>query len=297
MSFLHLSSPSSSNATPLNVIVHPQALFTILDHTLRRTEGQEPVIGSLLGTRSDDGTEIEIKTSFAVPHTISGSQVEIGMEYHKTMYNLHHKANPKEILVGWYSTSLELNTISALIHYFYSSAPDGTFPHPAVHLTMQTEPSADMTINTYVSTGVGVDRERILEGCLFVPVPHEIRYSEAERSGLDLVASAKSTETRSTSIVSDIGSLEKSIEDVLDMLDRVSAYVSGVVDGTSPANVAIGKYLLANLSLAPKIEPEELERLFNSHLQDVLLVVYLSNSIKTQMELFNTLKRMALVSA
>ncbi|KAK9380548.1 uncharacterized protein V2V93DRAFT_370993 [Kockiozyma suomiensis] len=298
-SFLHLGKPASAltqgGNAPLNIIVYPQSLFSILDHTLRRNEDQERVIGSLLGTRSDDGTEIEIKSSFAVPHVESDAQVEIDMEYHKTMYNLHHKANPKEILVGWYATSLELNAFSALIQNFYSSVSDGTYPHPAVHLTMQADPHSEISVQTYISTSVGVIPDKISESCLFVPVPHELRYAEAERSGLELIATAKNEESRETSLVNDISNLERSIEQVLDMLDRVSTYVASVIDGGNQGSVAIGKFLLQNLSLAPKIDAEELEKLFNSHLQDVLLVVYLSNTIKTQMELFNSLKRTAVI--
>lgn len=112
---------------------------------------------------------------------------------------------------------------------------------------------------------------------------------------MELIATAKNEESRETSLVNDISNLERSIEQVLDMLDRVSTYVASVIDGGNQGSVAIGKFLLQNLSLAPKIDAEELEKLFNSHLQDVLLVVYLSNTIKTQMELFNSLKRTAVI--
>ena len=29
-------------------------------------------------------------------------KVEVDMDYHKTMLGLHLKANPKEVLIGWY---------------------------------------------------------------------------------------------------------------------------------------------------------------------------------------------------
>ncbi|KAK9456428.1 JAB1/Mov34/MPN/PAD-1 ubiquitin protease-domain-containing protein [Dipodascopsis uninucleata] len=302
MSFLHLNKPTSLSSgtttapTPFNVIVHPQALFSILDHTLRRNKGQDRVIGTLLGIRSEDGTEIEIRSSFAVPHIESAAQVEIDMEYHKTMYNLHHKANPKEILVGWYATSLELNAFSALIQNFYSSVSDGTYPYPAVHLTLQADPTADIQIKTYISTNVGVVPEKMAESCLFIPVPHELRYAESERSGLELVSKAKDTENRMLPIINDVLNLEKAIDDMLQMLDRVSSYVTDVINGNKTGNIAVGKYLLTNLSLAPKVDPEDLDKLFNSHLQDILLVIYLSNTIKTQVELFNSLKRTAVLT-
>lgn len=32
----------------------------------------------------------------------NGVKVEVDMDYHKTMLGLHLKANPKEVLIGWY---------------------------------------------------------------------------------------------------------------------------------------------------------------------------------------------------
>jgi translation initiation factor 3 subunit F len=68
------------------------------------------------------------------------------------MYELHHKVNPKEVIVGWwvsfyyriascitshgrYSTGSNLNTYSALIQNFYSQE---TAPHQAVHVAVNT---------------------------------------------------------------------------------------------------------------------------------------------------------------
>jgi len=43
------------------------------------------------------------------------------------------------------------------------------------------------------------------------------------------------------------------------------------------------------LSLAPKLDLSEMEKLFNTHLQDVLLVSYLANTIRAQIDLSNKL--------
>lgn len=80
--------------------VHPVALFSILDHYLRRGDAQDRVIGTLLGTRSETG-EIDVRSSFAVLHKENAEQVAVDMEYHRTMYDLHHKVNSKEVIVGW----------------------------------------------------------------------------------------------------------------------------------------------------------------------------------------------------
>lgn len=89
----------SFRRTPTNITIHPVALFSILDHYLRRTDSQERVIGTLLGVRNEN--EVEVRSSFAVLHSETSEQVAVDMEYHRTMYELHHKVNPKEVIVGW----------------------------------------------------------------------------------------------------------------------------------------------------------------------------------------------------
>jgi len=266
-SFLHLARPlgpvaigAQPSTAPLSVTVQPQAMLAILDHSLRRPEDQERVIGTLLGVRSEDGTEIEIRNCYAVPHTETAEQVEVDMDYQKSMLALHLRANPKEVLVGWYATSSELNTFSALIQNFYGQQGDGTWPHPAVHLTVSTAPGKDIEAKTYISAPIGVTAERAADSCLFIPVPHEIKYGESEKSGLELLSGAKTREDRSMMVHTDIENLETAVEQTLEMLERVSNYVSNVLDEETEPSSALGQFLLNTLSLAPKVDAAEIER-------------------------------------
>lgn len=285
-SFLHLARPlgpaavgAQPTTAPLNVVIQPQvslptlhksnlkklthiiqAIFSILDHSLRRNVDQERVIGTLLGTRSEDGTEVSINSCFAVGHTETTDQVEVDMEYQKQMLSLHLKANPKEVLVGWYATSAELNTFSALIQNFYGGQGDGTWPHPAVHLTVSTVPGQEIEARTYISAPVGVTAERAADSAAFIPVPYEIRYGEAEKSGLEMISSAMDREDRTTGVMTDIEALERAIEEVLAMLDRVARYVESVIEEEVPPSTALGQFLLNTLALAPKVEPADIER-------------------------------------
>ncbi|OCL03617.1 eukaryotic translation initiation factor 3 subunit F [Glonium stellatum] len=300
-SFLHLARPlgpapvgAQPSTAPLSVVIQPQAIFSILDHSLRRNPDQERVIGTLLGTRTEDGTEVEIRNCYAVPHTETAEQVEVDMDYQKQMLALHLRANPREVLVGWYATSAELNTFSALIQNFYGQQGDGTWPHPAVHLTVSTVPGQDIEARTYISAPIGVTAERAADSCLFIPVPYEIKYGEAEKSGLELISGAKDREDRTQGILTDIESLERAIQHVLDMLERVSNYVNNVLDEEAEPSSALGQFLMNALSLAPKVDPADIERDFNNHIQDVLVVSYLANTIRTQIDLSNRLATAAL---
>lgn len=201
------------------------------------------------------------------------------------MLALTLKANPREALLGWYTTSHELNSFSALIQNFFGSPDTGTFPHPAVHLTISTDPGEDIETRCYISAPVAVNAERAAESCLFVQVPHKMLYGDADRSALDAIASAKNAESRTAPLVSDIEGLGRALENTIGQLERVSEWINGVLDEDEEPNNALGQYLMNALSLAPKVDPTQIESDFNNHIQDVLMVNYLANTIRTQIDL------------
>jgi translation initiation factor 3 subunit F len=195
-----------------------------------------------------------------------------------------------------YATSPELNSFSALIQNFYYTGEGGTFPHPCVHLTLSTDPESPLSLKTYISKTVGLSSERAVDSCLFVPISHEINFSsEADRAGLELIASAKNTPSRTASLLSDSVSLAKTLEQVHGMVVRVQTYIKQLLetgDLEDPNTREIGRVLMETLALAPRLNAGELERMFNSHLQDVLMVVYLGNLVRSQFDVAN---RLALV--
>ncbi|OLL23029.1 Eukaryotic translation initiation factor 3 subunit F [Neolecta irregularis DAH-3] len=278
---LHLArpTPTTAHCGPLKVIIDPVVLLSILNHANRRPEDQERVIGTLLGSRNEDGSEIELKTSFAVPHNESTDQdqVEVDMEYHKTMSQIHSKTNPRENLVGWYATTSNLNTFSALIQNFYASQIDA----PSVHLTIGIEPGKQTDINCYVSSGVGVTPERGDDSCYFVPVPWVLK--DSEKSALDAL------NTQSTP--SSITHLTQTLTQVQDLLSRAIRYVDAVISGTEKPNVRVGRHLLSQLENIPQLPASQLEEMFGKHVQDVLLIEYLSEAVKSQVELAAKLGR------
>ncbi|KAF8521847.1 Mov34-domain-containing protein [Gautieria morchelliformis] len=292
-SAVYLQPPTTSSATgparfPSKVTVHPVALFSILDHFLRREDSQERVIGTLLGIRSEN--EIEVRNCFAVLHNETAEQVAVDMDYHRTMFELHQKVNPKEVIVGWYSTGSNLNTYSALIQNFYSQE---TLPHQAVHIAMDTgvQEGEQVGVKAYLSSPVGVQPKP--ENCVFVPIQCELRFHEAERSGLDLLSQA-SNSSSPVALLSDLAVLEASIQQVAAMVDRVLVYVRSVLAGEVQGDVAVGRYLIDTLSTTTAgIEKGKLDGLFNAHLQDTLMVSYLANLVRSQVEVSS---RLALVN-
>ena len=85
---------------PLSVKLQAGALFSILDHYLRRKDSRKRVIGTLTGARTEN--EVEVRTAFAVLHSETADQVAIDEEYFRNILEISQRVNPKEQVVGWY---------------------------------------------------------------------------------------------------------------------------------------------------------------------------------------------------
>lgn len=44
-----------------------------------------------------------MRTAFAVLHSETSEQVAVDMDYHRAMFDLSQRVNPKESIVGWYA--------------------------------------------------------------------------------------------------------------------------------------------------------------------------------------------------
>ncbi|CEP15874.1 hypothetical protein [Parasitella parasitica] len=269
----------------------PVVLFSVLDHFLRRDNSQQKVIGALLGVRSQDGSEVEIRNVMPLIYTLEEKEIVLDREHYRNMYELHQRVNPEEIILGWYTAGADLSPACSPVHSFFA---EDVAPFQPIHVTIDTDAlikTSDMGLRAYSSAPVGFSTNP--GDCLFLPVPCEVKYLDAERSGLDMLSSAKSNESRSAPLISDMDHLEVAITKLQEMLERISKYVDSVVDGSIAPNNAIGRYIMDTVSVVPKIDSTSFEKMFNSHLQDLLMVVYLANMTRTQLAVAERLQLLA----
>lgn len=149
------------------VRIHPTALFTIVDSYEHRSQNQDRVIGTLLGTFDYAKGAVEVTSAFHVNHTeTGGKEVALDLEYSKITTALHARVNPSEQVIGWFATGAEITDTSVLIHSYYYSLTK----HPPVHLTVDTtmkESDARMGVKAYLGVSFGVPNKSI--GTMFPP--------------------------------------------------------------------------------------------------------------------------------
>jgi translation initiation factor 3 subunit F len=266
-----------SDASSVHVNVLPVVYFSIVYHYSRRSEKQERVIGTLLGKVV--GNQVEVSNCFPVPHSETEDQVMVDMKYHETMYNLHQRVNPKEVIVGWYATGSDITEYSVLIHDFYNRECD-----QPVHLLLDTSLKTNrLDMKAVVSTPIGSPSGTA--GSLFTPVKCTTLFHEPERVGVEALARTLSAPDHTESLLSELEQVSSATQGLTDMLSKASDYVDRVLGGEVKGDPEVGRFLLDTLSVSPEMDSKQFEDMFNGTLQDLLMVTYLANLTRTQVAL------------
>lgn len=266
---------------PLTCRMHPVAVLKILSAYVRRPEGADRTIGTLLGCISE-GSTVDITDSFPVVHKDTSDEgVLMDQDYHKQMLALHQKVSPRDQVVGWFATGSEIIPASALIHSFYCTkesqfAATAVLPGP-MHVLVDTSLYQQrLGVKAFVNVRTLV-AENLLQ---FHEVPLQVQTSAAEKSGISQLMQAKKE-----SAIDSIDGFTLGLKELLGLFRRIQEYVKAVQDGKVQGDLAVGRGLTAQLCSEPVIATEAIENLCKTSLQDSLMVVYLSNLTRTQISM------------
>lgn len=105
-------------------------------------------------------------------------------------------------------------------------------------------------------------------------------------SPVNLLRTAAEEPNRTTPVLTDLQNLERSLLDVVSMIDRVQTYVQSILDGDIEGDPSIGRFLLDTLNTTTEgLEKGKLESLFNIHVQvrcarsiDQILILFLGHA-------------------
>jgi translation initiation factor 3 subunit F len=231
---------------------------------MRRNEGQERVIGTLLGANNDG--VLEITNCFPVPHTEKES-VGIDMDFHKTMYQLFRQSNPTEIILGWYTTSEVINDHSILIHDFYGRE----IQRPPVHVCVGVDLSQGrgVTLSAFMGTSVAL-KDRVF-GSHFSQIPLTLAVEGSDRAVLQAAVAGAPAAPQ--------GQVAATLAQLSAMLVQLLAHVRDAGN----RDPAVGRALLG--ALQQQQHARELsDAACDAALQDVLSVVTLGKLTRAQIE-------------
>lgn len=310
--FMHLVRPNvtapaaSSPSGPANIKIHTAALFQILEIVSKQVlENNKRIIGTLLGIRSDDGSEIEIRDAFMVPCNETGDSITIEEQSHKSMYQLYKKAHPKELVLGWFGLSETIDSTTSLIHDFYSKGVDRAYPFPAIYLNAEylklgTTEIVAPKLTTYIGASVGkptIVNPAAIPGWktatannsyIFTPIPNQvISGTTSEKLALNNLKQQSINKSTFT-LQSDLSQLNQQLSHVAFNIDQLLNYIDQKTgEPASDSDLDLLRLLSNTLFSKPHIlsDLDELAKLFRDHNQDVIMVECLTKVVKEQIEL------------
>lgn len=316
-SFMHLVRPNviapaagSANG-PASIKIHAPAMLTILEIISQQVLNKR-IIGTLLGSRSDDGLEMEIKDGFMVPINETGDSIAIEDQVHKSLYQLYKKAHPKETVLGWFGSSNQIDDITSLIHDFYSKGVDRAFPFPAIYLNVEflneKNQVIEPKITTYIGAAVGKPvsntqqigwkTTNVNNSYIFTPIPNEvINATITEKIAFKTLIDQKinqqndNTNTNTNNNngnnnnTDDLSYLSQQLNKATDNVGQLLSYIEN--NGNKDQDIDLLRLLSNQLLNKPAILTNlpELEKLFKDHNQDVIMIEYLTKAFKDQIEL------------
>lgn len=308
--------PAAGSANgPASIKIHAPAMLTILEIISQQVLNKR-IIGTLLGSRSDDGLEMEIKDGFMVPINETGDSIAIEDQVHKSLYQLYKKAHPKETVLGWFGSSNQIDDITSLIHDFYSKGVDRAFPFPAIYLNVEflneKNQIIEPKITTYIGAAVGKPvsntqqigwkTTNVNNSYIFTPIPNEVINATitekiAFKTLIDQKINQQNDNTNTNTNTNnnnnngnnnntdDLSYLSQQLNKATDNVGQLLSYIEN--NGNKDQDIDLLRLLSNQLLNKPAILTNlpELEKLFKDHNQDVIMIEYLTKAVKDQIEL------------
>jgi len=277
-----------------SIKIHPTAILSIL-HSFVRRGCYKRVIGTLLGQIKEGN--IEVFDCFEVPFDEKAEdlRVAIDQEYHKRMYDFHHRINKREQIVGWFSSTTPegdyINDTTFLFNDFY--AKQCKKPIIIVVDTLLRGPS--FNIRGFQMKPLIIDNSGDEFANLFNELKVEIELSEVETYCINHMISNQLSDKpfQSTEILSTIpderDQIQHSLSKLTEVIDKLIEYVDSVIEGKQVGISEIGMALSDVLGSLQTISADDVNAIYKDKVQDLLMVSYLNSLVKIQVTLADKL--------
>ena len=153
-----------------------------------------------------------------------------------------------------------------------------------IHLTLDTTlTSGRVNMKAYVFVPIGVPGAT--SGSMFTPVKVEMVATGPEMAGLDLLQKTKHSKIKTVETVPELTKIAEAADKIETMLETVIRYVKAVLAEEEEPDTSVGRALVDLVQSVPKMDPVKFEAMLNSNMRDLLMVIYLSSVVKTQLQL------------
>lgn len=233
---------------------------------------------------TSEGRVVRVRSALPLYFSETDDNVSLDKPTLKQLLDVSDATSSSDSLVGWYAVSAtgELITESTVaVQNFFSMLN----PHP-VHLVMD----ASLTKPQLELSAFVVRPNSLAEG-LIVPlygIDVDAVTTDVDRIALDAMTMNKDSAAPgycSSALTGEVDGFELSVDRLRAVLSAASKYVKDVQAGRKPFQADIIRTLSDALATVPMLDADTLDTVYNSSLQDLLMVSYLASLTRAQVAL------------
>ncbi|GMM30355.1 hypothetical protein DAMA08_031000 [Martiniozyma asiatica (nom. inval.)] len=291
------------------VFINSSALLELIDtiyyDNSADDESNNRVIGTLLGSRSDDGSEVTVKACYTVPLKEENGDLIFQDAYHLATLQLYKKSNPDLLVVGWFSNNKIIDTYTGLVHDIYSKGSNSSVFLTIEHLDSEGK-IITPKITTYTTSTIGLPATSNLVQNLgidksgsyvFTPIPNKVFATKSELVALKFISAATDSENNTLEITGNdqFSQLQATIQKTTNMIKIIQEYVSRVKSGEIKGDESIALQLISQLKFnVTQSEIEKIKANYEERKNEAEVVEYLASCLKQQLDLSSKLTNFVL---
>ncbi|UYV81356.1 EIF3F [Cordylochernes scorpioides] len=182
-----------------------------------------------------------------------------------------------------YATGPEVTAHSVLIHEYYSREANNP-----IHLTVDTSlAEKQMKYRAYTSSPIGVPGMN--QGNMFSPCKVEVVSHDAEQVGTKVCQETKFSSYKGVKCSPDLDNIYDATKKTQEMLGATISYIDDILMGKIAPDNHIGRQLMDLVQSVPQMDPDDFHNMFNSNMNDLLMVIYLGQLARSNLTLHERL--------
>jgi len=245
---------------------------------------------------------------------------QLDKQHQAEMLNLTQAATPDQSVVGWFSTSndVDFTELDKLMFDYYSNEaqkPQGSsfysshkkviynrplFLRVNVQVVKEQKSTSDLPIKSFLPETFNVitdDDGGVQYDLMWNELSVTIAAGAAERTALQMIngctqvdEASKRPQLTLDAVGSNLDPLNNLTSDMLNKITEVQSFIQAKLESGEELDSTTGRMLAEVFNGVPGLDAEQLEKMLNAELTDLLMVTYLSQLANVQLTLNDKLK-------
>jgi len=258
--------------------------MNIADHQARRVaeslpshgSSSEPprVMGAVFGVQS--AQTVEIMSSVELPYSLDDEkQIRINDDAFAEDTDLYKQIYPEHELLGWYSTSAQIEAVDMPFHRRFSE-----YTESPLYLRMDPKVRSDakaLPVTVYRSE---LKQESSANRTVFVELGFKVLSDPAERLTIDHIIQDKESQTKGSAVVPAVDTLKNAMSALRARIAVLVEYLDLVERGKEAANLEILRSIESVCSRLPIMTNDKFNADFHDEMTNGVMMTYLAAMTK-----------------